>query len=403
MNRKLAQILKRASFLYSSARDILGANADKNDLRDLAYRLWDVPNTKIASLVNQASESDFEDDEDEMEDDEACGKMSYDDEDEDYYALDNEDEDSEDDEDSDEDSGDDEGVYASLLTELNDMDDDLINALLNEDDDEVTASDYEDEEDCEDEDGDDECDDEDSEEEESEDDEYEDEETDEDSEEDSEDEEDSEMESSKCATDEEIFGKFSSEDSDSLSFMDHEQVDPYAEGESDGELEEMLASGCGSRNKKASQEEDDLFFDEKQLERELTSSISKKASKEEVSENRFQFENSYEGEGFYSAEKDSMIDDFLNGNLENKMELRSAINKSASARKEYIAESAISMDPIEDPMAPVAAPERPRVKKASQGAKSLGSVFSASSEEEELKMLEKLWPKKPDISRLIND
>lgn len=395
MNRKLAQILKRASFLYSSARDILGANADKNDLRDLAYRLWDVPNTKIASLVKQASESDFEDDEDEMEDDEACGKMSYDDEDEDedYYALDDEDSEDDDSEDSDEDSEDDEGVYASLLTELNDMDDDLINALLNEDDDE---------EDCEDEDEDDECDDEDSEEEESEDDEDEDEETDEDSEEDME-EEDSEMESSKCATDEEIFGKFSSDDADSLSFMDHEQVDPYAEGESDGELEEMLASGCGSRNKKASQEEDDLFFDEKQLERELTSSISKKASQEEVSENRFQFENSYEGDGFYSAEKDSMIDDFLNGNLENKMELRSAINKSASAKKEYVAESTITMDPIEDPMAPVAAPERPRVKKASQGAKSLGSVFSASSEEEELKMLEKLWPKKPDISRLIND
>jgi hypothetical protein len=400
MNRKLVQILKRATFLYTASQRILGTDAPKTDVQDLAYRLWNAPNTKIASLVRNASEvmeDDYED-EDELDEDldEACGKMGYDSEDDedDYYASD--DEDCEDGEDEDEET--DLSKYASMLSELDGMDDDLIHALINEDDDEEDdESEYEDdEEDDEEEESeeDSECeDDEDCEEEDSEDEEDDEEDEDEESEED--------LESSKCATDEEIFGRVSSEEIEGLSFMDHEEVDPYAEGEADSEIEAMLASGCGARNKKASMEED-LFFDEKTLERELTETISKRASQQSFAESQYQFDNNYEGDEFFGAEKGSMIDDFLSGNLENKMELRSAINKSASTNEEYVAESLISMDPVDDPMAPVATPERPRVKKASQGAKTLGSIIASSSEEDEMEILGKLWPKKPDISKLIN-
>lgn len=401
MNRKLVQILKRATFLYTASQRILGTDAPKTDVQDLAYRLWNAPNTKIARLVKNASEvmgEDYEDEDDSDEDlDEACGKMGYDSED-DYYASD--DEDCEDDEDDETDLS----TYASMLSELDGMDDDLIHALINDEDDGYTASDdSEDDEEDEEEDSEDdsECeDDEDCEEEDEEDSE---EDSEDDSEEDSEEDEESEddLESSKCATDEEIFGRVSSEEIEGLSFMDHEEVDPYAEGEADSEIEAMLASGCGARNKKASLEED-LFFDEKTLERELTETISKRASQQSFAESQYQFDNNYEGDEFFGAEKGSMIDDFLSGNLENKMELRSAINKSASTNEEYVAESLISMDPVDDPMAPVATPERPRVKKASQGAKTLGSIIASSSEEDEMEILGKLWPKKPDISKLIN-
>jgi hypothetical protein len=409
-NPKLVAILKRAAFLHKAAKSILGGDsAERDEVKDLAYRLWEVPNVKIASLVKKASEINAEDYEDEDEDEEACGLMASDDEDEDFFASDDEDDDmfagddsEEDCEDDEEDCEDDEDTEAldvySMLDELENMDEDELCALLEEEleaGDDRCASDDEDEEDDEEEDS------EDEEEEEDEDDSEEDEEEVDEEEVDEEevDEEDEEDESSKEASEEEIFSRISSDDRDILSFMDHEDVDAFAEGEPDEELEQALASGCGSRNKKASQE-DDLFFDEEQLEKDITSSISKKAS-QETAENQFHFDSSYEGQDFYGAESNSMIDDFLNGDLETKMEVRSAINKSAS-QKDYVAESPITMDGVDDPMAPIAVTERPRVKKASAGAKSLGTVFSGSSEQEEIKMLEKLWTKKPDITKLIN-
>ena len=305
-NKKLTAVLGKASVLVKVARELLGDNSSATDQRELAYRLWNQPSSRIATLLKKAKEKHSQ-------------KFASDEEDEDFFA------------------GDDEDMEEENDSEENDSEED-----------------------------------------------------------------DSEACGNKYATEEEIFGRISSDDSDILSFVGGSDLDPYEEGESDPDIEELLASTC-SRNKTASKSSlnDDLFSGFEDLENDLIS-MSKKASQDYVAESDVSFDNSYEGDSFYGAQSESMIDDFFSGDLEDQMTMSRAMSRSAS-QEEYIAEPLATIEVLDDPMLPIASTiqQKPRTKKASTGAKTLGSVISGGSEDDEIRMLEKLWTKKPDISKLI--